>query len=67
MECLRYNVDFFVKMVKELKMEYIYGLINLPEDEGEDEYIPSRIHFGGMKSKMVGLSDEFEHAKMYFT
>lgn len=46
-------------------------LNNLPDDEGEDEYIPSRINLGGMnskiKSKMVGLSDEFEHAKMYLT
>ncbi|XP_057810269.1 putative late blight resistance protein homolog R1A-4 [Salvia miltiorrhiza] len=60
LQSLQHHVDCFVEMVKMMEEEYIIGIKNMPEEEGEP--ISSRIDFGGIKSKMVGLSYEFQKA-----
>ncbi|XP_057812418.1 putative late blight resistance protein homolog R1A-10 isoform X2 [Salvia miltiorrhiza] len=61
LQSLQHSVGGFVEMVKMMKVEYVIELESMPEEEGEP--ISSRIYFGGIKSKMVGLSDHFEKAK----
>ncbi|XP_057810259.1 putative late blight resistance protein homolog R1A-4 [Salvia miltiorrhiza] len=64
LQSLQHSVDCFVEKVKTMEVEYFIEVKNMPEEEGEP--ISSRIDSGGMiKSKMVGLSDEFEHARDY--
>lgn len=53
-----------------MKEEYIHEVDNMPEDNGdgdgdEDEaaVISSTSTSAGMKSKMIGLSDQFEQVK----
>ncbi|XP_057811746.1 putative late blight resistance protein homolog R1A-10 [Salvia miltiorrhiza] len=61
LQSLQHRVDCFVEMVKMMDEEYIIEMENMPEEEGEP--ISSRIDFGGIKPKMVGLSDEFQKAR----
>ncbi|XP_057812484.1 putative late blight resistance protein homolog R1A-10 isoform X1 [Salvia miltiorrhiza] len=62
LQSLQHHVDCFVEMVKMMEEEYIIEMENMAEEEGEP--ISSRIDFGGMiKSKMVGLSYEFQWAR----
>ncbi|XP_057812530.1 disease resistance protein RPP13-like [Salvia miltiorrhiza] len=64
LQSLQHHVDCFVEMVKMMEEEYIIEMENMPEEEGEP--VSSRIDSGGMiKSKMVGLSDEFQKARDY--
>ncbi|XP_057786825.1 putative late blight resistance protein homolog R1C-3 [Salvia miltiorrhiza] len=56
---LRHHVPSFIHALKYTKREYIYELLNMAEDD-EDESIYSRI---GTKSKMIGLSDQFQQLK----
>ncbi|XP_047954086.1 putative late blight resistance protein homolog R1A-4 [Salvia hispanica] len=58
---LQQNVSIFVKIVKMLEGAYFAELANMPEEEGEP--VSSRIDFGGINSKMVGLSDQFEQVR----
>ncbi|XP_057810270.1 late blight resistance protein R1-A-like [Salvia miltiorrhiza] len=60
---LKHHVDCFVKMVKMMEEEYIIEVKNMAEEEGEP--ISSRIYFGGIQLKMVGLSDYIENARDY--
>ncbi|XP_057784514.1 putative late blight resistance protein homolog R1A-10 [Salvia miltiorrhiza] len=52
---LQEDVDSFIHTLDDLKRKYIYEVENMG-----DECVSSRIGFGGTKSKMIGLSDEFE-------
>ncbi|XP_057810261.1 disease resistance RPP13-like protein 4 [Salvia miltiorrhiza] len=64
LQSLQHHVDCFVEMVKMMEEEYTIEVENMAEEEGEP--ISSRIDIGGMiKSKMVGLSHEFEKARDY--
>ncbi|XP_057812498.1 putative late blight resistance protein homolog R1A-10 [Salvia miltiorrhiza] len=63
LQSLQHHVDCFVEMVKMMEEEYTIEMENMAEEEGEP--ISSRIDFGGINSKMVGLSDEFEKARDY--
>ncbi|XP_057812495.1 late blight resistance protein R1-A-like [Salvia miltiorrhiza] len=63
LQSLQHHVDCFVEMVKMMEEEYTNEMENMAEEEGEP--ISSRIDFGGINSKMVGLSDEFEKARDY--
>ncbi|XP_057810277.1 putative late blight resistance protein homolog R1A-10 [Salvia miltiorrhiza] len=65
LQSLQHRVDCFVEMVKMMEEEYTNEMENMAEEEGEP--ISSRIDSGGgmIKSKMVGLSDEFEKARDY--
>ncbi|XP_057810281.1 putative late blight resistance protein homolog R1A-4 [Salvia miltiorrhiza] len=63
LQSLENRVDYFVEMVMMMEEGYIIEMENMPEEEGEP--ISSRIDFGGINSKMVGLSDEFEKARDY--
>ncbi|XP_042015760.1 putative late blight resistance protein homolog R1B-12 [Salvia splendens] len=56
------SIQQFVSRVRVMTVEYIIELQNMPEEEGEPIF--SRIDFGGINSKMVGLSDEFEEARV---
>ncbi|XP_057812481.1 putative late blight resistance protein homolog R1B-17 isoform X1 [Salvia miltiorrhiza] len=58
---LQHHVDCLVEMVKMMEEEYIIEMENMAEEEGEP--ISSRIDFGGINSKMVGLSEEFQKAR----
>ncbi|XP_057810239.1 disease resistance protein RPP13-like [Salvia miltiorrhiza] len=60
LQSLQHRVDCFVQMVKMMEEEYFIEMGNMAEEEGEP--ISSRIDFGGIKSKMVGLSHEFQEA-----
>ncbi|XP_057812401.1 putative late blight resistance protein homolog R1B-23 [Salvia miltiorrhiza] len=61
LQSLQHRVDSFIEKMKMMEEEYTNEMDNLPEEEGEPVF--SRIDFGGIKSKMVGLSDEFEKAR----
>ncbi|XP_057812370.1 putative late blight resistance protein homolog R1C-3 [Salvia miltiorrhiza] len=61
LQSLQHHVDCFVEMVKTMEEEYTYEMENMAEEEGEP--ISSRSDFGGIKSKMFGLSDEFQKAR----
>ncbi|XP_057812367.1 putative late blight resistance protein homolog R1B-23 isoform X1 [Salvia miltiorrhiza] len=62
LQSLEHHVDCFVEKIKMMEEEYTYEMENMPEEEGDP--ISSRIDFGGMiKSKMVGLSDEFQKVR----
>ncbi|XP_057812368.1 putative late blight resistance protein homolog R1B-17 isoform X2 [Salvia miltiorrhiza] len=61
LQSLQHHVDCFVEMVKMMEEEYIIEMENMAEEEGEP--ISSRIDFGGIESKMVGLSHEFQKAR----
>ncbi|XP_057812489.1 putative late blight resistance protein homolog R1A-10 [Salvia miltiorrhiza] len=63
LQSLQHHVDCFVEMVKMMEEEYIIEVKNMAEVEGEP--ISSRIDFGGINSKMVGLSYEFQKARDY--
>ncbi|XP_057810273.1 disease resistance protein RGA5-like [Salvia miltiorrhiza] len=60
-QSLQHHVDCFVEMVKMMEEEYFIEMGNMAEEEGEP--ISSRIDFGGINSKMVGLSDEFQNVR----
>ncbi|XP_047956954.1 probable disease resistance RPP8-like protein 4 isoform X2 [Salvia hispanica] len=55
------HVNSFMVVVTLMQLNYDIELMNMPEEEGEP--IPSRIDFGGINSKMVGLSDQFEQVR----
>ncbi|XP_057775427.1 putative late blight resistance protein homolog R1A-10 [Salvia miltiorrhiza] len=61
LQSLQHRVDCFIEMVKMMEEEYIIEMENMAKEEGEP--ISSRIDFGGIKPKMVGLSDEFQKAR----
>ncbi|XP_057812369.1 putative late blight resistance protein homolog R1C-3 [Salvia miltiorrhiza] len=61
LQSLQLHVDCFVEKMKKMEEEYTYEMENMPEEEGEP--ISSRIDFGGINSKMVGLSHEFRKAR----
>ncbi|XP_057812371.1 putative late blight resistance protein homolog R1A-4 [Salvia miltiorrhiza] len=63
LQSLQHRVDCFIEMVKMMEMEFIIEMENMAEEEGEP--ISSRIDFGGIESKMVGLSHEFQKARDY--
>ncbi|XP_042013934.1 putative late blight resistance protein homolog R1C-3 [Salvia splendens] len=63
LQSLRQSVDCFIERVTVMEAEYDNELLNMHEEEGEP--LSSRIDFGGINSKMVGLSDEFEQVKDY--
>ncbi|XP_057810280.1 disease resistance protein RPP13-like [Salvia miltiorrhiza] len=64
LQSLQHRVDCFVEKMKMMEEEYTNAMENMAEVEGEP--ISSRIDSGGMiKSKMVGLSHEFEKARDY--
>ncbi|XP_057812366.1 putative late blight resistance protein homolog R1A-10 [Salvia miltiorrhiza] len=63
LQSLLHHVYCFVLTVRMITVEYLIEMENMAEEEGEP--ISSRIDFGVIKSKMVGLSDEFEKARDY--
>ncbi|XP_047965920.1 putative disease resistance RPP13-like protein 2 [Salvia hispanica] len=63
LESLQHCVDNLLKKMTGMEEEYDIELENMPEEE--DEPISSRIDFGGINSKMVGLSDQFEQVRDY--
>ncbi|XP_057810264.1 putative late blight resistance protein homolog R1A-10 [Salvia miltiorrhiza] len=60
---LQHRVDCFVEKMKMMEVEYTHEMENMAEEEGEP--ISSRIDYGGIKSKMIGLFDELEKARNY--
>ncbi|XP_057812372.1 disease resistance protein RPP8-like [Salvia miltiorrhiza] len=64
LQWLQHSVDCFVEKMKMMEEEYTDEMENMAEEEGGP--ISSRIDSGGtIKSKMVGLSHQFEKAKDY--
>ncbi|XP_057812488.1 late blight resistance protein R1-A-like [Salvia miltiorrhiza] len=63
LQSLQHRVDCFIEMMEMMEVEYFIEMLNMPEEEGEP--ISSRIDFGGINSKMVGLSDHIETARDY--
>ncbi|XP_057812527.1 putative disease resistance RPP13-like protein 2 [Salvia miltiorrhiza] len=63
LQSLQHHVDCFVEKMKMMEEEYTNEMENMAEEEGEP--ISSRIDFGGINSKMVGLSHEFQRARDY--
>ncbi|XP_057789284.1 disease resistance protein RPP13-like [Salvia miltiorrhiza] len=60
LRCIEDDVDSFMERLKDMEKEYIYEVYNMPEDDDVDQSISSR---SGTKSKMIGLSDEFQQLK----
>ncbi|XP_057789226.1 putative late blight resistance protein homolog R1C-3 [Salvia miltiorrhiza] len=60
LQFLQHHVPSFIKRLKGMEEEYIYEVDNMPEDDEEDESISSR---SGTKSKLIGLSDQFQQVK----
>ncbi|XP_057789273.1 putative late blight resistance protein homolog R1A-10 [Salvia miltiorrhiza] len=60
LHCLEDDARSFIERVKNMEKEYIYEVDNMPEDDDEEESISSTI---GTKSKLIGLSDQFQQLK----
>ncbi|XP_057789266.1 putative late blight resistance protein homolog R1B-23 isoform X2 [Salvia miltiorrhiza] len=60
LQFLQHHVPSFIQRLKDMKEEYIYEVDNMPEDDFDDQSISSR---SGTKSKMIGLSDQFQQLK----
>ncbi|XP_047964343.1 putative late blight resistance protein homolog R1A-10 isoform X2 [Salvia hispanica] len=59
LQSLQNDVDFLIHALNDMKEEYIYEVVNMPQDEP----ISSLIGFHGTYSKMIGLSDQFQQLK----
>ncbi|XP_057789223.1 putative late blight resistance protein homolog R1A-10 [Salvia miltiorrhiza] len=58
---LQYYVCSFIEKLKNMEEEYVYAVDNMPEDEDDgDQSISSG---SGSKSKLIGLSDQFQQLK----
>ncbi|XP_057789224.1 putative late blight resistance protein homolog R1B-12 [Salvia miltiorrhiza] len=62
LQSLQHHVPSFIKSLKDMEEEYIYEVDNMPEaeDDEEDESISKT---SGPKSKLIGLSDQFQQLK----
>ncbi|XP_057810240.1 putative late blight resistance protein homolog R1A-10 [Salvia miltiorrhiza] len=61
LQSLQHHVDCFVEKMKMMEEDYTNEMENMGEEEGEP--ISSRIDFGGIKPKMIGLSYEFQKGR----
>ncbi|XP_057789235.1 putative late blight resistance protein homolog R1C-3 isoform X2 [Salvia miltiorrhiza] len=60
LQLLQQHVHSFIQRLKDLEEEYTYEVYNMPEDDGEQSIVSSR---SGTKSKLIGLSDQFQQLK----
>ncbi|XP_057789230.1 putative late blight resistance protein homolog R1C-3 [Salvia miltiorrhiza] len=63
LQFLQHDVSSFIERLEDLEEEYIYEVDNMPEDEDEDDDDQSISTRSGTKSKMIGLSDQFQQLK----
>ncbi|XP_057789285.1 disease resistance protein RPP13-like [Salvia miltiorrhiza] len=66
LQFLQHHIPSFIERLEEMEEEYIYEVDNMPEDEDDDE-VESISSRSGTKSKMIGLSDQFQHLKWSLT
>ncbi|XP_057789225.1 putative late blight resistance protein homolog R1C-3 [Salvia miltiorrhiza] len=60
LQCLEDDARSFTERLKEMEEEYIHEVDNMPQDDDKDQSISSRTR---TKSKMIGLSDQFQELK----